>query len=89
MEEDKNTSGSSPQASSQPHWKPRDTSVWLDKYNSTLMGGSVLSPSIGISLPSQNVHKKEPNKRNWYQEMMDEIQNKNPNHPLLKIISFP
>jgi len=40
-------------------------------------GGSVPPYSIGTSLPSKNLNEKHSNKKDWYQEMMDNVQNNN------------
>jgi len=64
MEEDNDISVPLPEYSPQPYGNPKDTLIWFDKYNISLMGVSVPPFSIGMSLPSQNVNEKDSNKNN-------------------------
>lgn len=73
MEEVHNSGCPISQASPQPYGIPRDIIVWYDKYNSTIMSGSVHQATSGISLSAPNLNKKYPNKRNLYQEMLDNM----------------
>jgi len=84
LEKAYNSSGTKPQASPQPYGRLRDILVWFDTYNSVIMSGSVPQDVIGTSLSTHKLNKKDLNEINWYQEIIDNIQNTNSQPSILQ-----